>query len=150
VIFLSNICDLKQQLGFYQRPRSIEGPLLFQIEKALEYFRNVVRNSPPKLTSSVFEPSFNIPENAFQEAVTNAVIHRNYGIENDIQIRFFDDRVEVISPGTYPGHITIDNIRHERYARNPAILRTLNRFQNSPNLDIGEGVDRIYAEMKKK
>lgn len=54
------------------------------------------------------------------------------------------------SPGSYPGHITVSNIRSERYARNPLILRTLNRFQDAPNLDIGEGVDRIFKVMKEK
>ena len=133
--------------NFVRRPFSVEGPLLIQIEKAVEYFRNVVASSPPKLRGPGFRPSFLIPEGVFQEAVTNAVIHRNYSVENDIQIRFFDDRVEVESPGTYPGHINVSNIRRERYARNPLILRTLNRFRAAPNLDIGEGVDRMFASM---
>jgi len=89
-----------------------------------------------------------IPEWAFQEAITNAVIHRNYFVQDDIQVRIFDDHIEVESPGTYPGHITIENIQSERFARNPTILRTLNRFQSAPNLDIGEGVNRIFQIMK--
>lgn len=134
--------------NFVTRPFTIEGPLLIQIEKALNYFRELVKNSPPKLIGSVFMPSLLIPEWAFQEAVTNAVIHRNYSIQDDIQIRFFDDRIEIESPGSYPGHITVGNIRAERFARNPLILRTLNRFQSAPNLDIGEGVDRMFKVMK--
>ena len=136
--------------NFVTRPFTIEGPLLKQVEQAIEYFRNIVKNSPPKLSGASFNPTFLVPEWAFQEAVTNAVIHRNYFVQDDIQIRFFDDRVEIESPGTYPGHITISNIRSERFARNPLILRTLNRFQNPPNLDIGEGVDRMFKVMKEK
>ncbi len=134
--------------NFVTRPFSIEGPLLKQIEQAIDYFRNIVKNSPPKLVGASFNPSFLVPEWAFQEAITNAIIHRNYFIQNDIQVRFFDDRVEIESPGTYPGHITVENIRNERFARNPIILRTLNRFQTAPNLDIGEGVDRMFKVMK--
>ncbi len=136
--------------NFVTRPFTIEGPLLKQIELAIDYFRNVVKNSPPKLTGASFQPTFLVPEWAFQEAITNAVIHRNYSIEDDIQVRFFDDRVEIESPGTYPGHITIANIRSERFARNPIILRTLNRFQMAPNLDIGEGVDRMFRVMREQ
>ncbi|MFH1191088.1 MAG: RNA-binding domain-containing protein [Candidatus Omnitrophota bacterium] len=132
---------------FVRKPYSIEGPLLYQIEKAVSYFKDVVSQSPPKLKGSTFNPTILIPETAFQEAVTNAVIHRNYSIQNDIQIRFYDDLIEIESPGTYPGHITINNIRSERFARNPLIVRTLNRFQSSPNLDIGEGVDRMFKAM---
>lgn len=136
--------------NFVARPFTVEGPLLRQIEKALDYFKNIVRNSPPKLSGASFKPTFLVPEWAFQEAITNAVIHRNYFVQDDIQVRFFDDRVEVESPGTYPGHITPFNIRSERFARNPLILRTLNRFQIAPNLDIGEGVDRMYKVMKEQ
>ncbi|MBI4680125.1 MAG: putative DNA binding domain-containing protein [Nitrospirae bacterium] len=136
--------------NFVRRPFTIEGPLLHQIEKSLEYFRNVVTASPPKLSGASFKPSFLIPEWAFQEAVTNSVIHRNYFVQDDIQIRFFDDRVEIESPGTFPGHITVSNIRFERFARNPIILRTLNRFKLAPNLDIGEGVDRMFKVMKEQ
>lgn len=134
--------------NFVSRPITIEGALLYQIDQAVAYFRNLVKNSPPKLSSSVFKPSLLIPEWAFQEAITNAVIHRNYSIQNDIQVRIFDDRIEIESPGCYPGHVTVGNIRTERFARNPLILRTLNRFQSAPNLDIGEGVDRMFKVMK--
>ena len=136
--------------NFVTRPFTIEGPLMKQIEQAIEYFRGIVKNSPPKLSGASFNPTFLIPEWAFQEAITNAVIHRNYFVQDDIQVRFFDDRVEVESPGTYPGHITVENIRAERFARNPLILRTLNRFQTAPNLDIGEGVDRMFKVMKEQ
>lgn len=134
--------------NFVTRPFTIEGPLLLQIEKAIEFFREIVKNSPPSLKGATFDSSYLIPEWAFQEAITNAVIHRNYSMQDDIQVRFFDDRVEIESPGTYPGHITVENIRNERFARNPIVLRTLNRFQRAPNLDIGEGVDRIFQVMK--
>ena len=137
--------------NFVSRPFTIEGPLLKQIEKAVAYFREeIVKKSPPKLSGASFNPTFMVPEWAYQEAITNAVIHRNYFVQDDIQVRLFDDRVEIESPGTYPGHITTTNIRSERFARNPIILRTLNRFQSAPNLDIGEGVDRMYKVMKEQ
>lgn len=136
--------------NFVTRPFTIEGPLMKQIEQAIEYFRSIVKSSPPKLSGAAFSPTFLIPEWAFQEAITNAVIHRNYFVQDDIQVRFFDDRVEVESPGTYPGHITVENIRTERFARNPLVLRTLNRFQVAPNLDIGEGVDRMFKVMREQ
>ncbi|MCL4514265.1 MAG: hypothetical protein M1379_01510 [Firmicutes bacterium] len=88
------------------------------------------------------------PEFALHEAITNAVIHRDYSIQNDIQIKVFDDRVEFMSPGKLPGQVTVRNMKYERFARNPIILRALNRFAEAPNLDIGEGVKRIYLSMK--
>ena len=134
--------------NFVRRPFTIEGPLIYQINESIKYFREAVKNAPPKLKGGSFRSSLLIPEWAFQEAVTNAVIHRNYFIQDDIQVRFFDDRVEFENPGTYPGHITVGNIRTERFSRNPIIQRTLNRFREAPNLDIGEGVDRMFKVMK--
>lgn len=134
--------------NFVKKPFTIEGPLLRQIEEAVSYYAQVVKSSPPKLVGANFLPTLLIPEWAFQEAITNAVIHRNYFTEDDIQVRFFDDRIEIESPGTYPGYITPQNIRSERFARNVLVQRTLNRFSSSPNLDIGEGVDRMFQVMK--
>ncbi len=134
--------------NFVRQPFTVEGPLLIQIQKTLDYFMDVVKSSPPKLRGHAFRPSLLIPEWVFQEAVANTVIHRNYFLQDDIQIRFFDDHIEIESPGIYPGHITVRNIRSERFARNPLIQRTLSRFRESPNLDIGEGVDRMFEIMK--
>lgn len=134
--------------NFVERPFTIEGPLFYQIQEAVKYFDDIVKSSPPKLKGASFFPSFMIPSWVFQEAVANAVIHRNYAVEDDIQVRFFSNKVEIESPGTYPGHITVANIRKERFARNPVILRVLNRFANPPNLDIGEGVNRMFEMMR--
>ena len=134
--------------NFVQRPFTIEGSLLYQIEQTVAYYGKIVSESAPKLAGAKFYPTILIPEYAFQEAVTNAVIHRNYNMQDDIQIRIFDDKIEISSPGAYPGHITHLNIRKERFARNYIIQRTLNRFRASPNLDIGEGVERIFQVMK--
>ena len=130
-----------------RRPFTIEGPASVQIKDTLGYFKDVVRDAPPKLVGASFTSSLMIPEWAFQEAITNAVIHRNYSIPNDIQVRFFDDHVEVESPGILPGFVDKWNIRDERFARNPIIQRGLGKFSDAPNLDIGEGVDRMYREM---
>lgn len=134
--------------NFVRKPFTIEGPLLIQIEKAIEYYRSIVQSAPLRLKGATFRSTMMIPEWAYQEAITNAVIHRNYSIQDDIHVRFFDDRIEIESPGSYPAFITPSNIKNERFARNPIIQRTLNRFNSSPNLDIGEGVDRMFEVMK--
>jgi len=134
--------------NFLRKPFTIEGPLLYQIQEAYKYLETWLIN-PPKLKGATFRTSLRYPKWALQEAITNAVIHRDYSIQNDIQLRIFDNRIEMESPGIFPGHVTVANLRTERFARNPIILRTLNRFGNeSPNLDIGEGVDRMFKTMK--
>lgn len=134
--------------NFLRKPFTIEGSLLKQIQEAYAYLETWLIN-PPKLKGAAFKDSIRYPKWVMQEAITNAVIHRDYSIQNDIQLRIFDNRIEFESPGILPGQVTVANIRRERFARNPIILRTLNRFgEESPNLDIGEGVDRMYKIMK--
>ncbi len=88
------------------------------------------------------------PREALHEIITNAVIHRDYSIADDVHIRIFDNRVEVLSPGTLPGHITPDNILTERFARNGIIVRLINKFPNAPNKDVGEGLNTAFAAMR--
>ena len=73
----------------------------------------------------------------------------HYSIAADIQIRIFDNRVEVESPGLLPGHVTTRNILDEQFARNGALVRLINKFPNPPNKDVGEGLNTAYEAMKR-
>ena len=88
------------------------------------------------------------PEEALHEVITNAVLHRDYSIVADVQIRVFDNRVEVESPGRLPGHVTTANILDSQSARNPALVRLINKFPNPPNKDLGEGLDTAFRAME--
>jgi predicted HTH transcriptional regulator len=75
-------------------------------------------------------------------------IHRDYRLNRDIFVRIFDDRVEVVSPGLLPGTITPATIaRAGSKARNPLIAVNLREFPDPPNIDAGEGVPMMFAEM---
>ena len=60
----------------------------------------------------------------------------------------YNNRIEVISPGRLPGYVTVDNILEARYARNSKIVRTLNRYKEAPNKDLGEGLNTTFQKMK--
>ena len=49
-----------------------------------------------------------IPEEAFREAIANALIHRVWDIDSHIRVSMFDDRIEVVSPGGLPAGITTE------------------------------------------
>ena len=51
--------------------------------------------------------------------------------------------------GRLPGHVTSANILDEQSARNPKIVRVINKFPNSPNKDVGEGLNTAFEAMKK-
>ncbi|WP_073522732.1 ATP-binding protein [Pseudomonas fluorescens] len=89
------------------------------------------------------------PAEALKEVLVNAVIHRDYSLNDDIHIRIFDNRVEIRSPGRLPGYMTTDNIYDDRFSRNPNIVRMLHNLPNPVNHDIGEGLDTARNELKK-
>jgi ATP-dependent DNA helicase RecG len=88
------------------------------------------------------------PDETLHEVITNAVLHRDYSIVSDIQIRVFDNRIEVESPGKLPGHVTPNNILDTQSARNPAVVRLINKFPNPPNKDVGEGLNTAFRAME--
>ena len=53
-----------------------------------------------------------IPEEAFREAIANAIVHRTWDINASIQISMYSDRIEVVSPGGLP-----NGIKEEEYRR---------------------------------
>jgi len=129
-------------------PKNINGPIVRQIKEAHEYVLTLLR-SGIKIPSG-FTTQYQIPERAVKEAITNAVIHRDYYIKRDIEIKIFEDRVEVESPGLFPYNITRANIglvRAEGY-RNDLLVKHLREFPSPPNLDQNEGVRAMRAEMK--
>ena len=94
-------------------------------------------------------PQVNYPLETLHEIVTNAILHRDYSIAADVQIRVFDNRVEVESPGLLPGHVTTRNILDEQFARNGALVRLINKFPEPPNKDVGEGLNTAFRAMQK-
>ncbi|MBU4526396.1 MAG: putative DNA binding domain-containing protein [Desulfomicrobium sp.] len=89
------------------------------------------------------------PSEALKEILVNAVIHRDYSLNDDIHVRVFDNRVEVQSPGKLPGYMNLDNLYQERFSRNPNLVRMLHNLPDPVNHDIGEGLDTAKNELKK-
>ena len=67
------------------------------------------------------------PLDALREAVINAVCHRDYAASGNVQIRFFDNRLQIWNPGKLPDGITVDLLRveHASHPRNKTIARLL-------------------------
>jgi ATP-dependent DNA helicase RecG len=128
-------------------PETIEGPLYDLIRSAVGRTVLMVEGIK-KLGPKGFEP-VTYPRETLHEIVTNAVLHRDYSIAADIQIRVFDNRVEVESPGVLPGHITVRNMLDEQFARNGALVRLINKFPEPPNKDVGEGLNTAFEAMKR-
>ena len=128
-------------------PKTISGPVVEQIAKAQAY---VLERLAQGLTmeGSGFKTRYRFPPRVIKEAITNAVVHRDYRLNRDIHIRIFDDRVEVESPGRLPGSLTPATVDTAgSMPRNSALARHLREFPNPPNVDAGEGVPMMFTQM---
>jgi len=52
------------------------------------------------------------PIKAIREGIINALIHRNYFEPADTRVAIFDDRIEIISPGSFPEGVTPEEPKH--------------------------------------
>ncbi len=129
------------------QPATIEGALYSQIRDAVRLTSELVE-SISKLDESGFA-AISYPQETLHEIITNALIHRDYGVADDVHIRVFDNRVEVESPGRLAGHVSPENILDERFARNGSIVRLINKFPEPPNKDVGEGLNTAFDAMKR-
>ena len=108
-----------------------QGTLWQQLDGAIDRFRQVLK---VRFDIQVEEPSleglqrrevWEYPLEALREAVTNALIHRDYTYPADIQIRLEEDRLEVWSPGELPPPLTPGALYgpHASVLRNPLIAQ---------------------------
>lgn len=96
-----------------------------------------------------FEIIQSYPLRVITEAVTNAVLHRDYRLQVDIQVRLFSNRVEVESPGVLPHGLTPAMMGQAgSRPRNRTLVDHLREFPSPPNLDGGEGVPMMFQTME--
>jgi ATP-dependent DNA helicase RecG len=125
-----------------------EGPIPVVIGAAVE----TVRQYEPKRRVLGGDGRFLlqglVPEAAWLEGIVNAVVHRSYSLGGDhIRVEIFDDRIEVESPGRFPGLVRITDPRNlVRFARNPHIARVCSDL--GLGQELGEGIRRMFSEMR--
>lgn len=128
-------------------PATIGGPLISQINKAKELVIQELAGGV-QYGPLGFEIVQRYPVRVISEAITNAIIHRDYRAPSDTLIRIFADRIEVESPGLLIGPVKATNIQNiGSHARNTILVQHLREFPDPPNLDAGEGVRMMFGTM---
>lgn len=147
MVYQGKVAEAGARPNMKKPPRTLRGPLIRLIDDTVRAVLDELSQGV-ELASSGFKARHLYPERVVKEAIVNAVIHRDYRLNRDILIRIFDDRLEVDSPGVFPGAITSANIaKAGSKARNPLIVKMLRDFPVPPNFDLNEGVPMMFAEM---
>jgi len=121
-------------------------PLVTAFERTMELIwarRNV---TPLTLPNGQQIEIADFPEIAVREALSNAVVHRDYRLRQPINIEHSPSAFVVISPGPLVGSVTRDNIlTHASTPRNPVLARAARILRLAE--ETGRGVDRMFREM---
>jgi ATP-dependent DNA helicase RecG len=128
------------------QPETIEGPAYEVISRAVTRTREIVEAIPLLSASGLVAVKY--PEEAIHEVICNAVLHRDYSLNDYVHVRIFDNRIEVESPGRLAGPVTVKNILKQRFARNKKLVRLISKFPSPPNKDVGEGLNTTFRSMQ--
>lgn len=95
------------------------------------------------------EEKYEYPPDALREAITNAIVHRDYESPSKVQVRVFDSKVEIWSPGLLPAEITVEDLKreHRSIPRNPLLFKQL--FWVKYVEDVGGGTLDMIKQCKK-
>ncbi|MDO4721497.1 MAG: ATP-binding protein [Peptostreptococcaceae bacterium] len=130
----------------------IEGTIPEMLNEAIHFVRRNMRTKTmidPK--SGQREDRTDYPITAVREAVLNALVHRDYSIHTEgmpIQIKMFDDRIEIYNPGGIYSRIKIDQLgKVQPDTRNPVLATALEVLGITENRYFG--IPTIKKELNK-
>jgi len=127
----------------------VEGALPAAIEAAYETIGRALRRSA-RLHDLFFREMPEYPTFAWQEALVNAVAHRDYRITGQgVEVWLYEDRMEVVSPGGLTPEVGLDRLRSREpihCSRNPRLTRVLAEL--ALMREQGEGIPRMFEEME--
>ncbi|MBI3318407.1 MAG: putative DNA binding domain-containing protein, partial [Candidatus Omnitrophica bacterium] len=107
----------------------IEGPLLTMVPETIAAIRRNIRRRA--VVKGLFrEDALEYPELFFREAVTNALVHRDYSPlarGSAVQVKIFPDRIEIDNPGGLFGPVTVDRLGEQglQASRNSFLIKIL-------------------------
>jgi ATP-dependent DNA helicase RecG len=126
-----------------------ETPLSRLIDEAVGRIKEHIRERTI-LHDLFFREKLEYPTFAWQEALVNAVAHRDYSLSGAaVEIWMFDDRIEIRSPGLPPSPVTLEQLRQQKrvhFSRNPLMVRVLADLGYLN--EMGEGIPRMFQEME--
>ena len=126
--------------------KEYSGPIYEQIDEAYQFVLRNIRTGAEfggLLRRDVYE----LPIDSIRELIANAVSHRSYLDNGNVQVALYDDRLEVTSPGMLIGGLTIEEMK-KGYSRprNKGIVSALAYMKVVERW--GSGIPRLYENCK--
>ena len=126
--------------------KEIVGSIIQQIEDSVAMIGKYLTTSYSFTNELRRREKHDYPIIALREAITNAVMHRDYYYDmSHIYIHFFSDRIEIENPGGLMRGLTIDDLGKRSVRRNRVIADILYRCGYAEK--IGSGISRMRKEL---
>jgi len=125
------------------------GTLFNQLKMATEFIESQL-NVSFTIKALRRTETFEIPLEALREMLLNALIHRNYHVKAPIKIAIYRNRVEIFSPGNFPGPLTPHNLTMGlSFIRNIALCKVFRKAKLIEKLGTGFTIlFQSYAQAK--
>ncbi len=126
--------------------KDFDGGIVADIEDALRFIERNTRTAY-RIERLQRENIAEYPIKALREAITNAVMHRDWFIEGaNVFVEIYTDRIEVVSPGGLPRGMTLADLGRKSVRRNALIADLLHRIDFIEKA--GTGIKRIRDEVR--
>lgn len=132
----------------YRRPfaslQVYSGDLFEQADQARDFVLGKINRAVGTRALSNRAPAtYELPPDAIDEAIINAIAHRDYHSNASVEVRLFADRLEIWNPGALPGTLTLDDLRraHPSVPNNPLIAESL--YLTRYIEKVGSGTERM-------
>ncbi len=128
--------------------RDFDGGMVADIEDALNFIERNTRTAY-RIESLRRENIPEYPMKALREAITNAVMHRDWFFEGaNVFVEIYANRIEVISPGGLPSGLEPAELGRKSVRRNPLVADLLHRIEFIEKA--GTGIRRIRDEAREQ
>lgn len=134
-----------ENLEEYDSRLDLKQPIISVIDRLAERIQNA--NKIVNVQVGLFRLEVeDFSEKVFQEALLNALSHRDYLNMGAVYVKHYPDRIVIENPGSFPEGVNEKNIiTHPSTPRNKLIAETLQRLKYVQRT--GQGVDIIFREM---
>jgi len=124
----------------YLDSRDLTGKINEIFEQGIRFLTGNTRTlQNGKSVNSLGEPE--VPRIVWEELLANALVHRDYFITAPVRVLIFASRVEIISPGHLPNHLSVENIKAgNSNIRNPILASFAAKLL--PYRGLGSGILR--------
>jgi ATP-dependent DNA helicase RecG len=125
--------------------KEFEGDLYSNYQDAFTYLQSKL-NTEYIIKGGPREEKLELPESALREAILNAIAHRNYFLNANIQVYIFSDRVEITNPGGLPLGMSYDDLGRKSMPRNFLLFGLMQRVGLVEK--VGTGILRMNHAME--